>query len=199
VITPAPVSSSAAGAPPRKAAHGSVPAGREADVITRAFGTSVVAAQVVGLIILALAVAYTVIQLSARRRLRPQLSGQAMAAATPIDAERGRGQLGDLANGLPRRKAEEPQMACDGRLTASHGQTHRPQLEANDHVTAKFAELDALIAAAAASFEAIITQLRTADRSGDQLTSTALAEVHAGIAAAATSRPSGSADTTQRA
>ena len=52
-------------------------------------------------------------------------------------------------------------MACDGRFTAGHGQMCRRHLDAYDHLTGKIAELDALVAEAAAPFEAIIARLVT--------------------------------------
>jgi hypothetical protein len=69
-IAPAPVPSPAGGTPPQEAAHGAGPAGRVADASTRALGTPVLTAQVMGLIALALAVMLTVTRLSVRRRPR---------------------------------------------------------------------------------------------------------------------------------
>jgi hypothetical protein len=69
-IAPAPVPSPAAGTPPQEAAHGAAPAERVADASTRALGTPVLTAQVMGLIALALAVMLTVTRLSVRRRPR---------------------------------------------------------------------------------------------------------------------------------
>jgi transposase len=60
-----------------------------------------------------------------------------------------------------RRKTEELAMACDGRFTAGHGQMCRLHLDAYDHLTAKIAELDALVAEAAAPFAALIARLVT--------------------------------------
>ena len=53
-------------------------------------------------------------------------------------------------------------MARDGRFTAGHGQMCRLHLDAYDHLTGKIAELDALVAEAAAPFEAIIARDRKA-------------------------------------
>jgi transposase len=80
--------------------------------------------------------------------------------------ERDPGRLAGLARGLLRRKTEELAMACDGRFTVGHGQMCRLHLDALDHLTAQIAELDALIAAAAAPFEAIIARLVTIPGSG---------------------------------
>jgi transposase len=88
------------------------------------------------------------------------VSGRVMIEAL-IAGERSPGRLADLAKGLLRRKTEELQMACDGRFTAAHAQMCRLHLDAYDHFTAQIAELDALITAAAAPFEAIIARLQT--------------------------------------
>src|SRR6266699_4761775 len=74
-------------------------------------------------------------------------SGRAMIGAL-ISGERDPARLADLAEGVLRRKTEELQMACDGRFTAGHGQMCRLHLDAYDHLTAKIAELDALVAEA---------------------------------------------------
>jgi transposase len=60
-----------------------------------------------------------------------------------------------------RRKTDDPQMACDGRLTGSHAQMCRLHLDADDHLTAKIAGLDALTAEAAAPFAAVSARLIT--------------------------------------
>ena len=65
-----------------------------------------------------------------------------------------------------RRKIEDLQMACDGRFTAGHGQMCRLHLDAYDHLTGKIAELDALVAEAAAPFEAIIARRLPSPGSG---------------------------------
>jgi transposase len=77
------------------------------------------------------------------------VSGRAMIEAL-IAGERNPGLLADLALGRLRRKTEELQLACDGRFTAADGQMRRLHLDAYDHLTAKIAELDALVAEAAA-------------------------------------------------
>jgi transposase len=60
-----------------------------------------------------------------------------------------------------RRKAGELAMACDGRFTAGHAPMCRLHLDAYDHLTGKIAELDALVAGAAAPFAALIARLIT--------------------------------------
>ena len=77
------------------------------------------------------------------------VSGRAMIEAL-IAGERDPGRLAELARGVLRRKMEGLQMACDGRFTAAHGQMCRLHLDAYDHLTAKVAELDVLVAEAAA-------------------------------------------------
>ena len=71
-----------------------------------------------------------------------------------IAGERDPARLADLALGVLRRKTDELQMACDGRFTAVHGQMCRLHLDAYDHLTAQIAELDTLVAEAAAPFAA---------------------------------------------
>jgi transposase len=87
-------------------------------------------------------------------------SGRAMIEAL-IAGERDPARLAGLALGVPRRKTGELAMACDGRFTAAHGQMCRLHLDAYDHLTAKIAELDALVAEAAAPFAALIARLIT--------------------------------------
>jgi transposase len=52
-------------------------------------------------------------------------------------------------------------MACDGRFTATHAQMCRLHLGAHDHLTAKIAEMDDLVAEAAGPFEPLIVRLMT--------------------------------------
>jgi transposase len=87
-------------------------------------------------------------------------SGRAMIEAL-IAGERDPARLAGLALGVLRRKTEELAMACDGRFTALHGQMCRLHLDGYDHLTAKIAELDALVAQAAAPFAALIARLVT--------------------------------------
>ena len=72
-------------------------------------------------------------------------SGREMTGAL-IAGERVRGRLADLARGVLRRKAGDLQVACGGRFTDSHARMCRLHLDAYDHLTAKIAELAALIA-----------------------------------------------------
>jgi transposase len=112
-------------------------------------------------------------------------SGRAMIEAL-IAGERNPGQLADLARGLLRRKTEELQLACDGRFTAAHAQMCRLHLDAHDHLTAKVAELDALIAAAAAPFEAILARLQTIPGVGRRTAEVIVAETGGDMARFAT-------------
>jgi transposase len=112
-------------------------------------------------------------------------SGREMIEAL-IAGERNPGRLADLARGLLRRKTEELAMACDGRFTAAHAQMCRLHLDAYDHLSAKIAELDALIAAAAAPFEAIIARLQTIPGVGRRTAEVIVAETGGDMARFAT-------------
>ena len=112
-------------------------------------------------------------------------SGRAMIEAL-IAGERNPGRLADLARGLLRRKTDELQLACDGRFTAGHAQMCRLHLDAHDHLTAKIAELDVLIAAAAAPFEAIIARLQTIPGVGRRTAEVIVAETGGDMARSAT-------------
>ena len=100
-------------------------------------------------------------------------SGRAMIEAL-IAGEREPGRLASLALGRLRRKTEELAMACDGRFTAAHAQMCRLHLDAYDHLTGQIAELDALVAEAAAPFAVLIPPAghhpgdRAAHRRGDR-------------------------------
>ena len=83
-----------------------------------------------------------------------------------IAGERNPARLADLALGQLRRKTEELQMACDGRFTAGRAQMCRLHLDAYDHLTAQIAQLDTLVAEAAAPFEQLIAWLVTIPGSG---------------------------------
>jgi transposase len=96
------------------------------------------------------------------------------------------GQLAGLAKGLLRRKADELQMACEGRCTAAHAQMCRLHLGAYDHLTAKIAGLDALIAVAAAAFGAIIARLITIPGAGRRTAAVIVAETGGDMARFAT-------------
>jgi transposase len=113
------------------------------------------------------------------------VSGRAMVEAL-IAGERDPGRLAGLAKGLLRRKTEELAMACDGRFTDGHGQMCRLHLDAHDHLSAKIAELDALIAAAAAPFEAIIARLVTIPGVGRRTAEVIVAETGGDMARFAT-------------
>ena len=103
------------------------------------------------------------------------VSGRAMTGAL-IAGERNPGRLAGLALGRLRRKTEELQLACDGRFTAAHAQMCRLHLDAHDHLTAAIAELDALIAEAAAPFAAVIAQLMTIPGIGQRTAEVIVAE-----------------------
>jgi transposase len=77
-------------------------------------------------------------------------------------------------------------MACEGRVTAAHAQMCRLHLDAHDHLTTKIAELDALIAAAAAPFEAIIARLQTIPGVGRRTAEVIVAETGGDMARFAT-------------
>jgi transposase len=102
-------------------------------------------------------------------------SGRKMIAAL-IGGERNPGRLADLAEGVLRRKTEELQMACDGRFTASHAQMCRLHLDAYDRLTDCIAELDTLVAEAAAPFERIIARLVTIPGIGQRTAQVIIAE-----------------------
>jgi transposase len=113
-------------------------------------------------------------------------SGREMIEAL-IAGERDPGRLADLAKGVLRRKADDLQMACDGRFTGSHAQMSRLHLDAYDHLTATIAELDALIAEAAAPFAAAIARLMTIPGVGQRTAEVIVAETGGDMARFATS------------
>jgi transposase len=115
----------------------------------------------------------------------PGKSGRAMIEAL-IAGERNPGLLADLALGRLRRKTEELQLACDGRFTAAHGQMCRLHLDAYDHLTAKIAELDALVAEAAGPFAALIARLETIPGIGRRTAEVIVAETGGDMARFAT-------------
>jgi transposase len=84
--------------------------------------------------------------------------------------------LTGLAKGVPRRKTDELAMACDGRFTASHAQMCRLHLDACGHLTAKIAELDVLVAGAAAPFQRLIARLVTIPGIGPRTAQVIVAE-----------------------
>jgi transposase len=97
----------------------------------------------------------------------PGKSGRAMTGAL-ICGERDPARLAGLALGVLRRKTGELAMACDGRFTAGHGQMRRLHPDACDHLTAKIAGLDALVAGAAGPFAALIARLVTIPGTGQR-------------------------------
>jgi len=113
-------------------------------------------------------------------------SGREMIEAL-IAGERNPGRLADLARGVLRRKTDDLQMACDGRFTGGHGQMCRLHLDAYDHLTAKIAELDALIAEAAAPFAAVIARLMTIPGIGQRTAEVIVAETGGDMTRFATS------------
>jgi transposase len=93
-----------------------------------------------------------------------------------IGGERDPAVLARLARGVMRRKIPELEMACDGRFTGSHGQMCRLHLDAYDHLGAQIAELDVLVAAAAAPFARLIARLVTIPGVGQRTAEVIVAE-----------------------
>jgi transposase len=93
-----------------------------------------------------------------------------------IAGERDPVVLAALARGVMRRKIPELEMACDGRFTAAHGQMCRLHLDACDHLSARIAELDALVAEAAAPFAGLIARLITIPGIGQRTAQVIVAE-----------------------
>ena len=112
-------------------------------------------------------------------------SGRAMIEAL-IAGEREPGRLASLALGRLRRKTEELAMACDGRFTAAHAQMCRLHLDAYDHLTGQIAELDALVAEAAAPFAVLIPRLVTIPGIGRRTAEVIVAETGGDMARFAT-------------
>jgi transposase len=113
-------------------------------------------------------------------------SGREMIEAL-IAGERDPERLADLAKGVLRRKTDELQMACDGRFTDSHAQMCRLHLDAYDYLTAKIAELDDLVAEAAAPFAAVIARLITIPGIGQRTAEVIVAETGGDMTRFATS------------
>ena len=113
------------------------------------------------------------------------VSGRAMMEAL-IAGERNPARLAELAKGVLRRKMEGLRMACDGRFTAGHGQMCRLHLDAYDHLTARIAELDVLVAEAAAPFRAVIARLVTIPGIGQRTAEVIVAETGGDMARFAT-------------
>ncbi|WP_344830640.1 transposase [Nonomuraea dietziae] len=96
-----------------------------------------------------------------------------------IAGERDPHLLAGLARGVPRHKHEDLVAACDGRFTATHAAMCRLHLDAYDHTTGKIAELDGLVAEAAAAFEPVITRLMTISGIGRRTAEVIVAETGA--------------------
>ena len=103
-----------------------------------------------------------------------------------IAGERDPARLADLALRRLRRKTDELQMACDGRFTRSHAQMCRLHLDAYDHLTGQIAELDALVAEAAAPFGRLIARLVTIPGIGRRTGEVIIAETGGDMARFAT-------------
>ena len=93
-----------------------------------------------------------------------------------IAGQRDPAVLAALARGVMRRKIPELEMACDGRFTGSHGQMCRLHLDAYDHLASQIAELDRLVAEAAAPFAAVIARLVTIPGIGQRTAQVIVAE-----------------------
>jgi transposase len=103
-----------------------------------------------------------------------------------IAGERDPAVLAQLARGVMRKKIPELEMACDGRFTPSHGQMCRLHLDAYEHLTAKIAELDALVAEAATPFARLIARLMTIPGIGQRTAQVIVAETGGDMARFAT-------------
>jgi len=110
------------------------------------------------------------------QRLAKVLEDAGIKIDSLIAGERDPGRLASLAKGVLRRKTDELQMACDGRFTAGHAQMCRLHLDAYDHLTGQIAELDALVAEAAAPFAALIARLVTIPGVGQRTAEVIIAE-----------------------
>ena len=93
-----------------------------------------------------------------------------------IAGERDPAVLAKLARGVMRKKIPDLMMACDGRFTAAHAQMCRLRLAAYDHLTARIAELDQLVAEAAAPFQRLIARLVTIPGIGQRTAEVIVAE-----------------------
>jgi transposase len=104
-----------------------------------------------------------------------------------IGGERDPQRLAALAKGRLRAKLDALELACDGRFTASHAQMCQLHLIAYDRLTAEIATLDALVAEAAAPFEAVIAKLVTIPGIGRRIAEVIVAETGAQMSRFATS------------
>jgi transposase len=121
-------------------------------------------------------VASTLTTVSARDMIEALIAGQRDPAV-----------LAQLARGVMRKKIPELEMACDGRFTDSHGQMCRLHLDAYDHLGTQIAELDVLVAKAAAPFAAVIARLITIPGIGQRTAQVIVAETGADMTRFATS------------
>jgi transposase len=110
-------------------------------------------------------VASTLTTVSARDMIEALIAGQRDPAV-----------LARLARGVMRKKIPELEMACDGRFTDSHGQMCRLHLDAYDHLGGQIAELDRLVAEAAAPFARLIARLMTIPGIGQRTAEVIVAE-----------------------
>ena len=113
------------------------------------------------------------------------VSGRDMIEAL-IAGERNPGVLANLARKRLRAKIDALQMACDGRFNDSHAQMCRLHLDLDDHLTARIAELDILVAEAAEPFAAIIARLVTIPGIGTRTAQVIVAETGGDMARFAT-------------
>ena len=113
------------------------------------------------------------------------VSGRDMIEAL-IAGERNPGVLANLARKRLRAKTDALQMACDGRFNDSHAQMCRLHLDSYDHLTARIAELDILVAEAAEPFAAIIARLVTIPGIGTRTAQVIVAETGGDMARFAT-------------
>ncbi len=110
-------------------------------------------------------VASTLTTASARDMIEALIAGQRDPAV-----------LARLARGVMRKKIPELEMACDGRFTESHAQMCRLHLDAYDHLGAQVADLDLLVAEAAAPFARLIARLVTIPGVGQRTAEVIVAE-----------------------
>jgi transposase len=113
------------------------------------------------------------------------VSGRDMIEAL-IAGERNPDVLANLARKRLRAKIDALQMACDGRFNDSHAQMCRLHLDSYDHLTARIAELDILVAEAAEPFAAIIARLVTIPGIGTRTAQVIVAETGGDMARFAT-------------
>lgn len=93
-----------------------------------------------------------------------------------IRGERDPAVLARLARGVMRKKIPELEMACDGRFTGCHAQMCRLHLDAFDYLGDRIADLDRLVAEAAAPFQRLIARLITIPGIGQRTAEVIVAE-----------------------